>query len=373
MLKKAAALLVVCVSVATWVSCGTTVSHFVYASTPASNQIAAYREDPNSGVLTALAGSPFEAGNGVEAIALHPTKKFLYAINEGSSDISQFSISTLGAITENNPAGRTPVTPGGTSPKFLVIDAAGGFMYVGNIASNNISVFSIDPSSGALTQVPAPASKVCTGSPFQIGMTPLNMALSPAGNVLYVTGGGSGQQGIIQIFDLSAIANGCMTAIAGPAVPPGRSPVGLVINSGGSILYTANRLDNTISGYSIATDGSLSLISGFPLSVSGLSGPDAMLIDNSGKYLYVANGLSNNLTALSISSGGALTLLGNSPFGTASQPNFIASDPSGKHLFVGNQVGPAIESFSLDTGTGTLTSVASYSVGTVPSSIVVGQ
>jgi len=98
-----------------------------------------------------------------------------------------------------------------------------------------------------------------------------------------------------------------------------------------------------------------------------------MLIDNSGKYLYVANGLSNNLTALSISSGGALTLLGNSPFGTASQPNFIASDPSGKHLFVGNQVGPAIESFRLDTGTGTLTSVASYSVGNVPSSIVVGQ
>jgi len=243
MLKKAAALLVVCVSVATWVSCGTTVSHFVYASTPASNQIAAYREDPNSGVLTALAGSPFEAGNGVEAIALHPTKKFLYAVNSFSSDISLFTVSTLGAITEMMP--RTPVTPGGTNPKFLAIDTAGSFLYVGNIGSNNISVFSIDASSGDLKEI--------SGSPFPIGMTPLNMALAPNGNVLYVTGGGSGQQGIIQIFTLTA---GVLSPIAGPAVPPGRSPVGLVINSGGSILYTANRLDNTISGYSIATDGS---------------------------------------------------------------------------------------------------------------------
>jgi len=200
-------------------------------------------------------------------------------------------------------------------------------------------------------------------------MTPLNMALLPSGNALYVTGGGSGPQGIIQIFTLSS---GVLHPIPGPANPPGRSPVGLVIDATGSFLYTANSQDNTVSGFSIAADGSLTQISGFPISGT-LAGPDALLIDKSGKFLYVANGGSNNLAAFSIGSGGALNLLGNSPFGTASQPNFIASDPTGRYIFVGNQVSPVIQSFNLNPGTGTLTSVASYSVGNTPSSIVVSK
>ncbi|HKI26316.1 MAG TPA: beta-propeller fold lactonase family protein [Candidatus Sulfotelmatobacter sp.] len=368
MRKKAAALFVVCASLATSISCGRNLSHFVYVATPAANQIAAYREDPNSGILTALAGSPIPAGNGVEAIAFHPSKKFLYAANSLESDISIFSVSPFGVITEKIPAGgRTPVRPGGTNPKFLAIDAAGNFLYVGNIASNNISVFSIDVSSGLLTQI--------QGSPFPIGMTPLNLALAPSGNVLYVTGSGFGPQGIIQIFSLS---NGVLSPIEGPLVQPGRSPVGLVIDPTGSFLYTANVQDNTVSGYTIAANGSLTLISGFPVGGT-LTGPDALLVDPSGKYLFVANGGSNNMAAFSISAassgqtGGALTLLGNSPFGTDQQPNFIAADRNGKYVFVGNQVGPAIQSFSLDPGTGTLTLVASYSVGNTPSSIVVAQ
>ena len=54
-------------------------------------------------------------------------------------------------------------------------------------------------------------------------------------------------------------------------------------------------------------------------------------------------------------------------------PTFLAVHPSGKYLFVGNQSSPAIQSFSLDAGTGTLTSIASYSVGNTPTSIAVSQ
>lgn len=384
MLKKAAAVFVVCVGLATWMSCGTTLSHFVYAATPASNQIFAYREDPNSGILTALTGSPFQAsGQGIEAIAIHPSKKFLFGVNSLSNDISLFSILPKGGIIETTPAGgRTSVNPASV-PRFLAIDPTGSLMYIGNVGSSNISAFSIDSGSGALTQVAK--SNNCAGSPFPIGITPLNMALSPSGKTLYVTGGGNGQFGVIQIFDVTAVASGCMTPIPGPQIAPGRSPVGLAIDPTGSFLYTANKTDNTVSGYTINPDGSLTSISGFPVS-GPLAGPEALLIDPSGKFLYVANAISNspnvgsNLAAFSISSssstqgGGALTLLGNSPFGTASQPSFIASDPNGKYLFVGNQASPiAIQSFSLTVSNGTLTSVASYSIGNTPTSIVVLQ
>jgi 6-phosphogluconolactonase (cycloisomerase 2 family) len=88
MLKRAAAVFLVCVGIATWIACGSTSSHYVYATIPAANQVQVYREDPNSGVLTALTGSPFTAGLAARSIVVHPSKKFLYVANSGESDLS---------------------------------------------------------------------------------------------------------------------------------------------------------------------------------------------------------------------------------------------------------------------------------------------
>jgi len=67
MLKKAAALFLVCASLAMCVSCGSTSSRYLYAAIPGSNNIVAYREDPNSGVLTQLVQSPISAGQAVQS------------------------------------------------------------------------------------------------------------------------------------------------------------------------------------------------------------------------------------------------------------------------------------------------------------------
>ena len=124
MLKKAAALFLVCASMAICVSCGSTISHYLYAAIPGSNQIVAYREDPNSGVLTQLTQSPVSAGQAVQSIVIHPSKKFMYAANSGEGDISLYTISSVGVLTEVTP--RTNVTPDGTAPTLLALDSAGG-------------------------------------------------------------------------------------------------------------------------------------------------------------------------------------------------------------------------------------------------------
>jgi 6-phosphogluconolactonase (cycloisomerase 2 family) len=355
MLKKAAALFLVCASMATWVGCGSTSSRYLYAAIPASNEIVAYREDPNSGVLTQLTGSPMSAGQAVQSIVIHPSKKFLYAANSGEGDVSLFTISSAGALTEI-----TPRTTVGTAPTLLAMDSAGGFLYVGNAGSNNISVFSMASGTGALTPV---------GSPFPIGMTPLNMRLSPSGGVLYVTGQGQ-TTGFIEAF---ALVQGVpqTPGISGSPFATGRNPYGLVIAPGGGFLYTANTLDNSISEFTInATDGSLSPISGSPIGET-YSGPVVLFIDKSGAYMYVANQGSTNLAAYSIGSDGTLALLTTSPFGTGAGPSSIAGDSGGKYLFVGNQSSPVIHSFSLDRSTGALTSVATYSVPGNPTSIAI--
>lgn len=356
MLKKAAAALLVCASMAMWMGCGTTNSRFLYAAIPGSSQIVAFREDPNAGVLTQLAGSPFTAGLAVESLVLHPSKKYMYAANSGQNNVSMFTLSTTGTITEGT---RTNT---GTAPTVMVMDSAGTFLYVGNSASFDISVFSIDPSTGALTPVAQ-----SNGGTVGIGMQPLNMRLAPSGKILYVTG--SANTGVVQAFAVNAgvFSN---QPIPGSPYTTGNGPSGLAIDSAGKFLYTANKIDNSISEFQINSDGSLTPLPNSPLGETG-SGPVALLIDNSGKYMYVVNNESpGNLLAFSIGSDGSLTLISNSQFGTAAEPSSIASDPSGKYLFVGNQSSSAIQSMSLNGSTGILTSVASYSVAGTPTSIV---
>jgi 6-phosphogluconolactonase len=343
--KKAAAAFLVGASLATWVGCRSNSNLYVYAAIPAANQIVVYREDPNAGVLTALAGSPLAAGPTVQSIVIHPSKKFLYTANSGESDVSLFTISSSGGLSEV-----TPRTIVGTAPTLLAMDSAGSYLYVGNSGSTNISVFSINATTGALTAV---------GAPVPTGISPLNMKLSPAGNVLYVTGAGV-PQGYIEVFSVNA---GVLTELQ--VIQPGANPYGLAINPAGTYLYTANSGDNSISEFTINSDGSLS-----PAAAAvgeAYSSPVALVVDNSGKYLYVAN--STNIVGYSIGTGGGLSLLSDSPYITGAQPEFIASDSTGSYLFVGNQSSPVIQSFSLDGSTGTLTSVGRYAVAGTPTSI----
>jgi 6-phosphogluconolactonase len=147
----------------------------------------------------------------------------------------------------------------------------------------------------------------------------------------------------------------------------GNSPLGLDIDTTGSHLYTANKQDNSISTFTINSDGSLAVL-GSAIGES-FTGPVALLIDKSGKFLYVANQGSSNVAAYNVGSDGGLTLLSGSPFSTGSQPSVLATDSSGQFFFVGYS--SAIQAFTLSSGSGSLTSIATYSVSATPTSIVI--
>jgi len=354
MQRKAAALFLVCFSMAMWVGCSTTTSSdFLYAAIPTSSEIVAFREDPNSGVLTQLATSPITAGQAVQSVVIHPSKKFLYAANSGSNNVSLYTISSVGTLTEV-----TPRANAGTVPTLLAMDSAGAYLYVANSGSFDISVFSINASTGVLTAVAQSG-----GTTAGVGTSPLNMSLSPSGSFLYVAGQGApANSGFVEVFP---VTKGVLGApVPGSPFLTGADPFGLAIDSAGKFLYTANKTDGTgtISEFTINANGSLTQLAGSPIGQSFTS-PVSLLIDHSGKYLYVANQGSSNLSAFSIGSTGGLTLLTGSPFGTGSNPSFIGTDASGKYLFVGNQASSgSVQSFSLDTSTGALTSVATYTI-----------
>lgn len=351
MVKRAAALLLVCASIALWVSCGTTSNRYVFVALPTSSEIVIYREDPASGGIVQLTGSPVVAGPSVQSLAMHPTGKYLFAANAGQNNISAYAISN-GALTESQAR-----TPAGTAPTLLAIDSAGAFLYCANAASFDISVFSINvnQSNNTVTLTPVPQ---LSGATAPIGLSALNMAI--AGNVLYVTG--QGTLGYIEAFPLNQGVLGA--PLAGSPYQTGDFPYGLAISPNGAFLYTGNKTNpGSISEFTIGSGGVLTQFANSPIGET-YSSPVSLAIDKSGSYLYAANQGNGNLIGYSIgsassSSPGSLSLISTSPFITGTQPNFITNDPAGNYIFVGyGTSSSSLQSFALDSGSGTLASVA---------------
>jgi 6-phosphogluconolactonase len=368
MLQKALVLVFVFAGIAGSIGCGAS-SHFVYATLPAASELAVYREDPYSGELTTLSGTPYTVGDGAVSVVLHPSGKFLYVANpgQGEDDISLFDVASNGTLTEVAP--RTPIGVNASQPDLLVMDPAGSFLYVANALSNNISVFSIDSSTGSLTQT--------AGSPFSIGLTPLNMQVTPTGKFLYVSvAGGQAQTTNGSIVGFSVNAGTLQTLSPEFTNADGINPTGLAIDPSGSYLYVANTLSSSVSIFAISASGALQEVAGSPLA-DIYNDPVAVMLDPKGQYLYVSNQGSNNVAVYSISSSTGLpvaltTSTSAFAFTTESSPSFLAEDPNGSYLFVGNRGSSAgIQAFGVNSGN--LNPLFTYGVGNAASSIAVLQ
>jgi 6-phosphogluconolactonase (cycloisomerase 2 family) len=365
MLQKALVLFLIFAGMIACVSCGKTGNHYIYAAIPAASQLAVFREDPYSGVLTQLSESPYTVGSGIQSVVIHPSGKYLYAANpgQGENDVSLFDINSDGTVSEI-----TPRTAVGTLPFLLAMDPGGAYLYVANALSNNISVFSINATNGALTPVGTNCTQepqVC--SPFSINLSPKNMQISPSGNFLYVSAP-SQPTGVVAVFSVNA---GVLSRV-GFTPTADNDPSGLAIDPSGSYLYTANASANSISIYSIGSSGLLTQVPQSPLAAcSTCSLPVALIVDSTGNYLYVANQGSGNIGTYSITSGtGFPVAITNSPFTSEKQPSFLVADPIGKYLYVGNQSAAAgIQAFGVASGS--LNTIFTYSVGNSPTSIAV--
>jgi 6-phosphogluconolactonase len=366
MFRKALVMMLVVAAVASCVSCGHNGSHFVYVTVPAVDQLAVFREDPYSGVLTQLSESPYTIGSGPSSVVAHPSGKYLYVANAGltENDVSLFDVNSDGTVSEV-----TPRTPTGTLPLILAMDPGGNFLYVANVNSNSLSVFSIDASSGSLSAI--------SGSPFSLGLSPKSMQISSSGQFLYISAPALQSSGFIAAYSLSS---GVPTRVGLTTTADG-GIAGIAIDPTGSYLYAANSTTgNSISIYCIVpasscssgTAGTLQQVAGSPLS-SGFSSPVALTLDPKGDSLFVANEGSNKISTFSITSGtGFPNPVTDSPFASETEPSFLVMDSNGKYLFVGSQgSGAGIQAFG--NSAGSLNSIATYGVGNTVSSLAIVQ
>jgi 6-phosphogluconolactonase (cycloisomerase 2 family) len=136
-------------------------SKFAYVANFASpGGIDAYAVNASNGDLTLIAGSPFSsAGNLPSALVVEPTGKYLYAVNQGSSNLAAFTINADGSLTQIGTAVST-----GTAPIAVTADPSGKFIYVANATGASVSIYSILSNGGLnLTGTLTTADKAVVG------------------------------------------------------------------------------------------------------------------------------------------------------------------------------------------------------------------
>ena len=206
--------------------------------------------DSNTGVFTFISRRQASTTR-VAAIQLHPNSRFGYVINTLTSRVQavEFNTADGGFFTSSS-----PTALGGTGAQGVTVDASGRFAYAANTTSDTVSVFSVDPRTGALTAV---------GTPMAAGTSPIALAIDPAGKFVYVANN-SAPANSVSVFVINA-STGALSP-ASVTAAPGSNPRAITVEASGRFAYVTYQGSNNVSAFSInPTTGALTAI-GAPVS-----------------------------------------------------------------------------------------------------------
>jgi 6-phosphogluconolactonase (cycloisomerase 2 family) len=374
------------------------------------NQVASYRESNETGVLTPAPHDPLSSGgsNPIRALLLNGGR-YVYVLNEGAptynsdgsitwsgGNISVFSIGGDGSLSY-----QISYPSQGLGSLRLALSTSGTFLYVldeyqpgttpnatpGSTAigtatpcydsahgvyrpAGDITVFSIDPSTGRLFLVQNQQQQNSLGTPlsyFPVGCGPIDFHL--VSSYLYTAEASDPASGNTQVvYAYNAGTTGQLIQVPGGAQPiTGATNISYIgTSANGTWIYILDNGTNQIFTFTQGGNGLLSAISGgaFP-NFSGAAGMSSLTTDSASKYLYVTNTQSPSLyqsgsviTAFDITANtGDLTTLAPGYFGTGATPVCIFEDPSHQYLYTADAGSSTVTGSLIDPNTGILTNL----------------
>ena len=288
-------------------------------------------------------------------LAVHPTRKYLYAVNEtsGGGAVTAFALDPdTGALTRLNRQ-----SSGGDSPCHLVVDASGKNVLVANYGSGSVAVLPIG-NDGAL----APASDVIqhAGRVFdparQGGPHAHSVNLDRANRFAVVADLGLDRLFVYK-FDPE---HGKLT----PNDPPSlklkdrSGPRHFAFHPDGKHAYLINEIDCTVTALNYDPERgvltALQTLPTMPVAVEPRHSTAEVVVHPSGKFLYGSNRGHDSVASYAIAPAtGRLTLLAYTPTGGKTPRNF-AIDPTGSTLLAENQSSDTIVVFHVNPATGAL-------------------
>lgn len=351
--------LVLGAAVLTLSAVGARAADYAYAGTyteKTSKGIYLYRFDAGAGKLEAL-GLVAETPNPT-FLAIHPNRKYLYAVNE----IDKFQGQHSGSVTAFRIDGTkltalNSVSSHGDGPCHVSIDRSGKFVMVANYGGGSIAVLPIQPdgslgeATAAIQHTRAPGATSHPGPPHahSINMSPDNRFAIVA------------DLGLDRIFVYRFdAAKGTLQPNDPPAVvlKTGAGPRHFAFHPNGRVAYSINELQSTVSVFDWNSERGVltekQTISTLPPEFKGENSTAEVVVHPNGKFLYGSNRGHDSIAVFAIGADGKLSLVELAAAHVKTPRNF-ALDPTAAFLFAEGQQSDRINIFRVDKNTGRLT------------------
>jgi 6-phosphogluconolactonase len=306
-----------------------------------------------AGIPTAVTGNPFTSGlsNGVHGV-VHPAGYYMVA-DRGANQVGVYDIALDGASTTLTPIGGSPFQTGGTLTTALALSSNGGHLVVANGTSRNLMVYQVNQATGALSNTSAQPPNalgtvgIVTGVAFAPGEAGFVYALRQV----------QGSPNQVHGFRIHP-ATGALIALPGFPVAAGLGGNGsfsehMAYQNGR--LYVVNEGAATVSAFKVnRSTGALTPLPFSPIAFSGdgacvvvhPSGSPVLVASNAGFHSFDVNA-----TTATAAPGSPFATAGASPFSCTLSTN-------GGFAYTGGNVGTTFAGFAVAADTGVLTPLA---------------
>lgn len=301
---------------------------------------------------------PVDALGSQNPVVLTSDQRWLLAVNAGSNEVSVFRVT--GSDLE-----LTDVEPsGGDFP--VSISVHNRLVYVLNSGGEgNFTGFELDQM-GKLNPIANSTRSLNVGGnlPPRFIVSPAQIGINPWGDLLFVTIKGSNE---IRAYTLNAAGVPSATAISNTS--NGSTPFGFSFDRHGNLLVVEpfgnadtipTAMASSVSSYYVDADGTLHTISATVENMQTASCWIARTLN--GHFAYTTNNASNTITGYRVAADGSLSLL-NPMDGITAQtdenPVDLAISHNGRFLYAVNAGSGTIRAYAINGSTGSLTDLGS--------------
>lgn len=260
---------------------------YLFAVNAGSNSVAAFRVEAQG-----LSPIGTVSSNGTTPVSLAATNRILYVLNKASGTITGFTIQDGGLEAE--PRLTRSLSSGASGAAAIRFDREQRLLAVTERLSNTIDVFTVARDGRLSTQ---PVTTSTSGTvPFGFDWAPHRR--------LIASEAGSGAASYV------ASRRGSLSVTSGsPVSTQQAAPCWLITTHNGRYAYVANAGSSSITGFSVAANGTLAILAPVTGALAAGSTPLDLDVSRDSKYLYVLKAGTNSVGAFRVNGDGSLAPL----------------------------------------------------------------
>jgi 6-phosphogluconolactonase len=335
---------------------GGSTSNLVYVANQAAGSIGAFAI--GTGTLAAVNNSPVATSYKPLSMVVTPNNTLLY-VGSATGGIFVYFINSDGSLT-------TPSTgsqPAGVLAPAMTVSPDGQWLIALDGTTQQLDIFQINASTGALTSVNLPATYTPNPGTWQ----PSDVRVSPDGTLIFAALGIAGDA-VFTFNTTTGVATGPLILSTGNAAT---GDYGLAVSKTGYLYIARSGTNGGVAVYSIGSGGALTSVTGSPFAAG--TGTFSVALDSTGTYAYAANRTDGTISGYTIVPstavlGLSLTQLSGSPYKSGTTVQSIGIDSTNKYLLAAAVNGaPDLTMYSFDVAVpGKLDPATSVATGVDP-------